>query len=520
MDEEVLINRTGTIRETDTSDKCVRPGCLGVIKGVIADYSNPTRNNRFYSRELWVKVFDTPWVKEALETKTLFGEADHPEERIEPLLTKAAVVLVSYEFRDDEKCIYGTFDILDTPSGRILRTLADYGCELGVSSRGRGQVVSRNGRQEVDPDSYVFGGFDVVALPAVKKARQTFMKESGTKDFRLDIVEQIELCESEADLRTIKSILDSANISDIAKVDRLIESRMSEFHGSEDVTIIDGLTRDLNDAISRINDLQEKVDEQRAREGSATIANSPVLDAVRAILERAGVKTDTIADDQVLDALECAIGSRGSEDGQRKVRRSKGMERELSEYKRLVSAMSDEAESRQREIESITSVANRLREALGEAKTARSEYDARLRESMAENESLRTELGSVIAEYDEVMGECESLAAKNRELVERYLNEQAIRLNIPRNSLVRLLPEEYDVSDIDDVVDDQMNIRRKISRLPISGGLAYDVPLTENVLTRTSRGSEDDSHRLENTRKILQSMKKDRYNEKSANDVA
>ena len=70
-----------------------RKGCLGRMEGICADFANPTRNGRFYSRELWENVFNSDLVKEALESKTLIGELDHPEDRFEPLAQEACVVL-------------------------------------------------------------------------------------------------------------------------------------------------------------------------------------------------------------------------------------------------------------------------------------------------------------------------------------------------------------------------------------------------------------------------------------------
>ena len=360
MDEELLVNQTGNITESLTSGDCVRPGCLGQLKGPIADWNDSTRNKRYYSRDLWVKVFDTDWVKEALETRTLFGEADHPEERIEPLLTKAAVVLVDYNFVDEEQTIYGTFDILDTPSGRILRTLADYGCELGVSSRGRGQLVTRNGRQEVDPNSYVFGGFDVVALPAVKKARQVFIKESGTKKFRMDIVDQIEMCESESDLRIIKNVLDNANLSDINKIDQLIESRISEFNPTDDDTIIAGLTRDLREACDQIRDLRIQLDKVNTPTHD-TFNESEVIDKLRSILSE-NDQSDTFSDDQIVDEIINLI-----KDHDRTIARlqegqlSEDMVNELSHNRELIESMSEDLESKDRELNNMKSVVNGLR---------------------------------------------------------------------------------------------------------------------------------------------------------------
>lgn len=496
MDEEILISQTGNITESLTTGDCVRPGCLGQLKGPIADWNDSTRNKRYYSRRLWERVFETDWVQEALRTRTLFGEADHPEERIEPLLTQAAVVLVDYRFDDDEKMVYGTFDILDTPSGRILRTLADYGCELGVSSRGRGQLVSKNGRQEVDPESYVFGGFDVVALPAVKRARQTFIRESGSREFRLDIVSQIEMCESESDLRTIKSILDNANLSDISKIDRLIESRMSEFNPSEDDTIIDGLTRDLREACDQIRDLRRKLDRIDATGAPTdTIGESEVIGRLREILVENG-STDTIDGSRVVEGIHALIDGLSET-----VATLTGVE--PSEGVGLIRSMTETLESKDSELEGMGSVVNRLRESLDESKTSLSETQRELREANEREISLRTELDSVISEYNELTDDYNTLLAKNRDMVERHLNEQATRLNISRNDFRRLLPEEYDVTDIDDVAESQMRIRRKLMRLPISDG---GIPVGETMLESLPRATGGPD--LRDTRKILMSMKK------------
>lgn len=64
--------------------------------------------------------------------------------------------------------LYAYVDILDLPNGRLLKTLCDYGFVPGISSRGSGDVDMNN---EVDPETFYLETFDIVALPAVKKAR-------------------------------------------------------------------------------------------------------------------------------------------------------------------------------------------------------------------------------------------------------------------------------------------------------------------------------------------------------------
>ena len=69
-------------------------GILGKLKGIFADYKHGTRNaDRLYTEELWDnRVFGSDDVMEALRTKTLFGELDHPEgDRCETLAKNAAI---------------------------------------------------------------------------------------------------------------------------------------------------------------------------------------------------------------------------------------------------------------------------------------------------------------------------------------------------------------------------------------------------------------------------------------------
>ena len=149
-------------------------GTLGKLKGIFADYKHGTRNSdRLYTEELWDnRVFGSPDVMEALQTKTLFGELDHPEgDRCETLAKNAAITITKLEKRPDEGVIYGEAEILDTPTGRIVKALADSGAQLGISSRGMGEEIYQEGKNIIDPETYDFITFDVVVTPANTKAR-------------------------------------------------------------------------------------------------------------------------------------------------------------------------------------------------------------------------------------------------------------------------------------------------------------------------------------------------------------
>ena len=201
-----------------------RKGCLGRLEGICADFKHATRNGRLYPLELWKHVFEDPIFKESLETKTLLGELDHPEDRLEVLAGEACIVMTDYRIDEDEGVIYAGFDILDTPRGRILKTLLDYGSVLGVSSRGQGDIINTPEGEKVDPDTYDFACFDAVLTPAVEKARQSVVESTAktkVKKFTESIKKQIEEAETIGDLNAIKKVVE---VTQSAEADSLLES--------------------------------------------------------------------------------------------------------------------------------------------------------------------------------------------------------------------------------------------------------------------------------------------------------
>ena len=199
-----------------------RKGCLGRLEGICADFKNPTRNGRLYKKKLWENVFADPIFQESLNSKTLLGELDHPEDRLEVLAGEACIVMTDYRIDEDEGVIYAGFDILDTPRGKILKSLLDYGCVMGVSSRGQGDISTTSEGEIVDEDSYDFACFDVVTTPAVAKARQNVVESvKKTRTFVESIRRQIDEAETVGDLNAIKKVIESTQTPEL---DSLVES--------------------------------------------------------------------------------------------------------------------------------------------------------------------------------------------------------------------------------------------------------------------------------------------------------
>lgn len=191
-------------------------GILGRLIGTIADFTNPTRNGRLYSEELWDKAFDSPIMKEKIENRCCLGELGHPSNRSETDIEKVAICLAEVP-KKNKGVLQGVFDILDTPNGRILKTLCDYGCKVGVSSRGEGDTyVDFDGQESVDPNTYSLECWDAVLIPAVQAARPAYVTESLQKP-ALSLTESLNKLVEESndkDKKIMKETLNSLYINE------------------------------------------------------------------------------------------------------------------------------------------------------------------------------------------------------------------------------------------------------------------------------------------------------------------
>lgn len=199
-----------------SQDEMAARGILGRLVGKCADILRPTRNGRKYTDKLWEKCFSDPIVKEQYAAGGIFGELTHPD-REEVDMEKIAVIMPEPPKKGDDGYLYGEWHILDTPCGRILKTLCDYGYKVGISTRGSGEVEENyDGTEDVIPDSYSLSALDIVLVPAVKEARLDYMTESldkkkYNKTLRTKLQESLNKA-SDSDKKIMKEALDDIGL--------------------------------------------------------------------------------------------------------------------------------------------------------------------------------------------------------------------------------------------------------------------------------------------------------------------
>jgi len=139
------------------------------------------QNGRVYPKHILERECKRYQV-EYIDQHRALGELDHPESSVVNLNNVSHNVLKVWWDGDDLK---GAVQILDTPSGNILKALFKAGITLGISSRGLGSVkeLRNEGVVEVQEDFELIC-WDFVSNPSTHGAfmRPTHMHESVNKN--------------------------------------------------------------------------------------------------------------------------------------------------------------------------------------------------------------------------------------------------------------------------------------------------------------------------------------------------
>ena len=191
---------------------------LGRLYGPIATCKEGTRNGRKYNKELWIKALNDEIFQEKIANKSLFLELGHPADREETDMSCVCACIPEMPkiVNDD---LYAYVDILDTPNGRLLKTFCDYGFIPGISSRGSGDIMAND---EVDPETFFLETWDIVQLPAVKKARLAMCESlNNKKSLKVALQESYDAANDE-DKKVMKETLDNLDI----KLDETVEDEI------------------------------------------------------------------------------------------------------------------------------------------------------------------------------------------------------------------------------------------------------------------------------------------------------
>lgn len=107
-----------------------------IVQGVLQRANAPNQNERVYPKSILEREVKMYSENEIAQNRAL-GELDHPESSVVNLRNVSHNVLKVWWNGDD---VMGQVEILNTPSGNILKSLFKSGITLGISSRGMGSL--------------------------------------------------------------------------------------------------------------------------------------------------------------------------------------------------------------------------------------------------------------------------------------------------------------------------------------------------------------------------------------------
>ena len=135
------------------------------IEGVFMQSNKKNRNGRVYEKATLENAVEK-YVAEQVKTGRAVGELNHPEG---PTVNLDKVSHKINDLHWQGNDVVGKASILKTPMGKIVEGLLEGGVKLGVSSRGMGSLVSKNGAQYVG-DDFMLSTIDIVQDPSAPSA--------------------------------------------------------------------------------------------------------------------------------------------------------------------------------------------------------------------------------------------------------------------------------------------------------------------------------------------------------------
>ena len=136
------------------------------IEGVFLQSEIVNRNGRKYPFETLNREVQR-YNEEYVKSNRALGELGHPDG---PTINLDRVSHKIVELRAEGNNFMGKAQILDTPMGKIAKSLLDEGVQLGVSSRGMGSIDKMEDISVVKDDFMLTTAADIVADPSAPDA--------------------------------------------------------------------------------------------------------------------------------------------------------------------------------------------------------------------------------------------------------------------------------------------------------------------------------------------------------------
>jgi len=173
MVEYMQFKPIGSLNETSGAAYGI-PGGF-VVQGVLQRAGAKNQNGRVYPKQILERECQR-YQREYIDQHRALGELDHPESSVVNLNNVSHNVLKIWWNGND---LHGAVQVLDTPSGNILKSLFKAGITLGISSRGLGSVKQLTNETVEVQEDFELICWDFVSNPSTHGA---FMRPMGMNE--------------------------------------------------------------------------------------------------------------------------------------------------------------------------------------------------------------------------------------------------------------------------------------------------------------------------------------------------
>lgn len=466
-------------------------GILGRLVGVIADTVNETRNGRRYGLDLWKKVFDDPIMKEKIANRCVFSELGHPEDRAEIDMEKVCACLAEQPKVGKDGKLYGVFDILDTPNGKLLKTLCDYGTTVGISSRGTGDLYTdEDGNEAVDPDTYECECFDIVLIPAVTEARLQYVNESYKgKTLKQSLKEQYDKA-SEEDRKVMKETLEKLELDEgienatIDTGDQVIKIEVEDKD-----TLVEPI-EDISNLSIEDNDIDEVETSEEEEEDETEEAEDFGLEEVVENLQKALKKSYEL--EKKVEELQTKLSVSNAKESKlnEEVEMYKKSTQRLSEKAKTIKTLNDKISHLEEQVQTqkikITNLQEKLKNSSKESNNL-NETIATKNSQIKKLQGTVTKLKKDLDNSSDIAEQYSTKLARAKEIVEkykkaaqvasdRYIESQANAHGLEKDQVMARLSENFTLKEVDTICENLSSRNLRVNKLPFD--LAKNVRVT------------------------------------------
>ena len=376
------------------ADKEKMPAVIGEFSGKCCDANVFNANDMHLGEELFEKLFASEEYQRAMQNRHYIGYLGHPEDPNCMEFEHACIVMTECHMNGDGE-IEGKFDLVSTPVGKVVKSFIDAGVNFGISIRGAGDVANDG---EVDPDSFIFRGFDLVTFPAYSDCIPEFKEIAASQD--LD--------------KQVKT----------KKVYATIRANLDKITSTEALDMIEEQLREDSDIY---NEVEERKNQLAEAELEAQM-DATAVDESAAIIEVQEQKIDSLVQllaEEVEDNKQLADRLAASE--KEAAAFEVACSRKLDSYSRIVSTqISDMEEERTKLIQANKALSAKLNKVIASSDSKNLKYNQKIEASSraisqkdSAIESLKAQLSETVAANEKLSKETSNLGESVEDLKSR-----------------------------------------------------------------------------------------------------